>query len=103
LPQREHGGTTGEATGRLEDNGGHRSIAGGHAQSTHRETLRIAEAADLLGVSVRTLEDRRWRVKHRIPVIRVGRCVVFRRLDLERYLDRHRERIGRMSLASALP
>lgn len=66
------------------------------------ETLRVDGAAALLGVSMRTLEDRRWRTKHRIPVIRIGRCVVFRRIDLERYLDRHRERLSQMSVTTAL-
>jgi excisionase family DNA binding protein len=89
--------------GGSENDHGQRPIGSGKAHPPQRETLRVAEAAGLLGVSVRTLEDRRWRAKHRIPVIRVGRCVVFRRNDLERYLDRHRERIGQMSIAGALP
>ncbi len=72
-------------------------------EPTLRESLRVVDAAYLLGVSVRTLEDRRWRAKHRIPVIRVGRCVIFRRIDLERYLARHRERIAQISRDTALP
>ena len=86
--------------GGLGNDHGHWPITSAQAQSARRETLRVADAADLLGVSVRTLEDRRWRSKHRIPVIRVGRCVVFRRIDLERYLDRHRERGIQMSNVS---
>ena len=58
------------------------------------ETLNVARAADLLGVSIRTLEDPRWRAKHRIPASRVGRRVVYRRAELDRYLARHRERFA---------
>jgi excisionase family DNA binding protein len=58
------------------------------------ETLNVARAAVFLGVSIRTLEDPRWRAKHRIPASRVGRRVVYRRAELERYLERHRERFA---------
>ncbi len=69
---------------------------GGNARVYPKETMRVAEAAELLGVAVRTLEDRRWRARHRIPFARVGRCVVYRRKDLERYLQSRREGLGRV-------
>lgn len=49
--------------------------------------LRRAEAARYLGISLRTLSV--WQRRRIIPVVKVGkRCVLFRREDLDRAMER---------------
>lgn len=52
-----------------------------------KDYLPRAEAADLLGVSVRTLRRlTQAGALKAIPVTAAGRCIVYRRADLEAYL-----------------
>jgi hypothetical protein len=55
--------------------------------STRR--LRLSEAAAYLGVSPRTLSNRGWRAKHRIPMHKIGHIVVFDSGHLDVWLKRH--------------
>ena len=56
--------------------------------------MRVPEAAAFLGVAPRTLEDSRWRKRHQIPFIRIGRVILFDARALERYLRLHRDRLS---------
>ncbi len=57
--------------------------------------LTIQEAADYLGLSRASLAGRGWRIKNRLPAIKVGRFVRFDKEALDRWIDRHRERLPR--------
>jgi excisionase family DNA binding protein len=57
--------------------------------------LTIQEAADYLGLSRASLAGRGWRIKNRLPAIKVGRSVRFDKESLDRWIDRHRERLPR--------
>ncbi len=57
-----------------------------------RLTLRVREAAELLGVPARTAYA--WAAEGRIPVLRVGRVVLIPRQALEEWLARE-TRAGR--------
>ena len=57
--------------------------------------LTIQEAADYLGISRASLAGRGWRIKNRLPAIKVGRSVRFDKEALERWIERHRERLPR--------
>ena len=57
--------------------------------------LTIQEAADFLGISRVSLAGRGWRIKNRLPAIKVGRSVRFDKEALDRWIDRHRERLPR--------
>ena len=54
--------------------------------------LRLHQAADILGVSPRSLASRAWRFKHGIPAYRIGRALVFDQDSLDRWLAKHVER-----------
>lgn len=57
--------------------------------------LTIQEAADYLGLARASLAGRGWRLKNRLPAIKVGRSVRFDKDALDRWIDRHRERLPR--------
>lgn len=48
--------------------------------------LSIADAADRLGISARTLQDRRYRERIGFRGIRIGRKIKFSEVDLVRFL-----------------
>ena len=50
--------------------------------------LREQEAAEILGVSVPFLQSDRVTRRHRIPYLKIGRCVRYRATDLTLYLER---------------
>ena len=50
------------------------------------EKLRVHEAARLLGVSPVSLGDCRFRRKHGIPAVRIGRALIFDPRQLQAYL-----------------
>jgi excisionase family DNA binding protein len=54
--------------------------------------LRTRDAARYLGISHTTLETRRWRERHGIPTLKVGRAVVFDVGALDAWLERAAER-----------
>lgn len=54
-----------------------------------REKFR--QAAEVLGVSPFSLADRRFRERHGIPAIRIGRALIFDIGQLEAYLANRRE------------
>lgn len=56
-----------------------------------KETLSNKEAAALLGCTPKTLEVWRCTGRVRIPYHKVGRRVVYRRRDLEAFLEANRE------------
>lgn len=56
-----------------------------------KETLSNSEAAALLGCTPKTLEVWRCTRRVRIPYCKVGRRVVYRRADLEAFLEANRE------------
>ena len=55
-----------------------------------QDILTSDQAAEYLGIRRQTLEV--WRCTRRvnIPYHKIGRCVRYRRADLDRYLDAHR-------------
>ena len=55
--------------------------------------LRKEEAAALLGISPRSVQDRRWRLRVGLRGVRVGRSLRFRESDCLKLLERGRERL----------
>lgn len=51
------------------------------------------EAANLLGVSLRTLSTATWRAREGLAGYRVGKALKFAPRDVAEYLDRRRERL----------
>lgn len=51
--------------------------------------LRVRPAASYLGIAPRTLATPSWRKKHGIPVVRIGKLVLFDRLELDAYMRDH--------------
>lgn len=62
--------------------------------------LRLAEAAAFLRCSPRSLANRSWRIRHAIPTLRLGRCLLFDRAELQCWLKGRRE-ISVASVAGA--
>jgi excisionase family DNA binding protein len=58
--------------------------------------LTVQEAADYLGMSRASLAGRGWRVKNRLPAIKIGQAVRFDIQMLDRWIERHRERFPRL-------
>jgi len=54
--------------------------------------LSVKDAAQILGISHRTLYVHWWRAKHGLRAQRVGRLLKFRKADLEKFLDRNLEK-----------
>lgn len=52
-----------------------------------RDRLAPPEAAEYLGVKVDTLASWRCTKAHRIPYLKIGRLIYYRRPDLDRWLD----------------
>ena len=61
-------------------------------QPLHRLTL--SAAADHIGCSPLSLGNAAWRRRHDIPTLRLGRLVMFNRLDLDLWLAARREPRG---------
>ena len=64
--------------------------------------LTIEEAAHRLGdISPRSLSDKRYRARIGLPAVKVGRRVGFREDDVEKLMQRGRERLpmGTMGVA----
>ncbi len=57
--------------------------------------LTIQEAAEYLGLSAKSLAGRAWRIKNGLPAIKAGRSVRFDKEALDRWIDRHHERLPR--------
>jgi len=55
------------------------------------------EAASLLGLSPKTLGDKRWRVRVGLYAVKIGRRLRFIENDLEALVQRGRERISQTS------
>lgn len=51
------------------------------------------EASQRLGVAVRSLEDKRYRVRIGLPAVRIGRRIGFDERDIERVIARGREKL----------
>ncbi len=58
--------------------------------------LTVQEAADYLGMSRASLAGREWRIKNRLPAIKVGRAIRFDLQMLDRWIERHREHLPRL-------
>ena len=52
------------------------------------------EASKRLGVAVRSLEDKRYRVRIGLPAVRIGRRIGFDERDIERLIAFGREEIS---------
>ena len=50
------------------------------------ELLTTAEAAKYIGVAEHTLEVWRSTKRHRLPYLKIGKCVRYRRQDLDAWL-----------------
>ena len=61
-------------------------------QHTLDELVDKVEAARLLGVSPRRLNDRAWRARYGLPALRVGGALRFVPRELQRWLEARRER-----------
>jgi excisionase family DNA binding protein len=72
-----------------------RDDRGAKAVAPRGRLLTIQEAADYLGLARASLAGRGWRIKNRLPAIKVGRSVRFDKDALDRWIDRHRERLPR--------
>ena len=53
--------------------------------------IRLRRAAEILAVSPFSLADRRWRKRHAIPAVKIGRAVIFDVRQLEEYLATRQE------------
>jgi len=58
--------------------------------------LTVQEAADYLGMSRASLAGRGWRIKNRLPAIKIGRAVRFDIQMIDRWIERHREHLPRL-------
>ena len=56
---------------------------------TRRARVRVA--AEYLGVKPRSLADRGFRARHKIPAFKVGRALVFDMAELDAWIKRRRE------------
>lgn len=54
--------------------------------STNEDRMETPEAAALLGLAASTLATDRVRRRLRVPYYKIGRRVVYSRIELERYL-----------------
>jgi excisionase family DNA binding protein len=79
-------------SGRTKDE--ERTVTAAPVQLAPVRRMRVPEAAAFLGVPRRSLEDVRWRKRNSVPVIRIGRSVLFDERALERYLRLHRDRLS---------
>jgi hypothetical protein len=61
--------------------------------SNPSQLLTVAQAAARLGVSPRSLADKRWRVRVGLAATKIGRRVGFRDEDIARLIARGRERL----------
>jgi excisionase family DNA binding protein len=68
---------------------------GNMATTPARELLTRAEAAEFLGVAAQTLALWYSTGRYRLPAIKVGRLVRYRRADLEKWLAARTEHAGR--------
>lgn len=74
-----------EPRGPLRDDQGQKAV------QPKGRLLTIQEAADYLGISRASLAGRGWRIKNRLPAIKIGRAVRFDLQMLDRWIERHRE------------
>lgn len=58
--------------------------------------LTVQEAADYLGMSRASLAGRGWRIRNRLPAVKIGRTIRFDLQMLDRWIERHREHLPRM-------
>jgi len=58
--------------------------------------LTVQEAADYLGMSRASLAGRGSRDKNRLPAIKIGRAIRFDLQMLDRWIERHQERLPRL-------
>jgi excisionase family DNA binding protein len=61
--------------------------------------LTVQGAADYLGMSRVSLASRGWRIKNRLPAIKLGRAVRFDRQMLDRWIEQHREHLPALCTA----
>lgn len=61
------------------------------APATANELLTVNEAAIYLGVAVQTLHNWRSTGRYRLPCLRVGRLVRYRRSDLDAWLESRKQ------------
>lgn len=59
----------------------------------HDRAIGVVAASELLGVSPRSLGDRRFRIRLGLQARRIGGRIVFLESDLLRLLERGRERL----------
>ncbi len=65
-------------------------------------SLSKIEAADVLGISPRSLADRRYRTRIGLPARRIGRRIVFLESDVRRLLELGKERLVKAGERPAL-
>jgi hypothetical protein len=64
-------------------------------RTTELEIIPLAVVAEQLGLSPRTLEDRRWRRRAKLPIVKIGGKIVGIELrTLRAALRRGREHLG---------
>ena len=80
---------------RRERGGTPRDDQGQKVLAPRGRLLTIQEAADYLGLSPKSLAGRGWRIKNRLPTIKVGRSVRFDKEALDHWIDHHREHLPR--------
>jgi hypothetical protein len=60
-----------------------------------KSVLRVKKASKMTGLAEATLRDPRWRERHGLRAVRVGRTIGFFRGDLERLLNESIEKFSR--------
>ena len=59
----------------------------------HRKLLSAEEACAILGVSLRSLVDKRYRRRIGLPCIKIGRRIMFDSSEVEKLIQKNREQL----------
>lgn len=59
-------------------------------ENARQDLINQKEAANILGVSCKTLEGWRYKRDYRLPFIKVGRLVKYSKKDIEKYLEQQK-------------
>lgn len=57
------------------------------------QLLSVDQAASRLGVSPRSLVDKRYRLRLGLAAIKIGRRIGFKEIDIEKLIERNREHL----------
>ena len=63
-------------------------------QKDHQKLLSVEEACAILGVSFRSLIDKRYRERIGLPCIKIGRRILFDPSEVEQIITKNREQLS---------